>query len=223
MAVGNVRGNPLMRQRLVREDCRALMGLADVAMAVEIRVPRYNRAFRRAAAAEGKRPYFERSANQVAAPRGWGQLHGQRHVLTKGAAWIPQPKREACVLLDPAEKVAYVAVHMTNGAWNRKRKPFKRARQRRWLVQECGVSRLVADLVAEGYTVIVGGDLNTGPLRPSASFHPRQRVAARAGLMWALVVPADGAEARVAERRVVRDVNTDHPFLRVKIRVRAAD
>lgn len=218
VAVGNIRGNPVMRQRKVLEDSFRLCAMAQVVLAVEIKLARYNRAFRRAANKENQRVFFERRASQVAVPARWGTaLKTAQHVLTKGAGWIPQPARDLNLVFHEETKTVYGVAHLTNGAWNRKRKPFKKARQRRWIRQEMRIQQIVEALHQEGWTVVIGGDMNTGPLRPRVNFHRNQETVMHAGLMWLVVIPAPGVQVIETRERKVDDIHTDHPFIRAKL------
>lgn len=87
----------------------------------------------------------------------WHQAHGGRAGVT--------PARGTLVTtgtLSDGSKVALVNAHRINGTgWKgNRRRAFWRWRRNRWLEHHDQDKRLVARLVADGYTVIFGGDLN---------------------------------------------------------------
>ena len=84
----------------------------------------------------------------------WHQAHGGRAGVT--------PARGTLVVTAEAPRIALVNAHRINGiGWKgNRRRTFWRWRRNRWLEHHDQDKRLVARLVADGYTVIFGGDLN---------------------------------------------------------------
>lgn len=223
VAVGNIKGNPLMSQPKVRSDAHVLSALAEVVLAVEIKIARYNRAMYHAAKAHAQKVYFEKHPNQISAPEAWTKTHKKHHRLSKGDATIPNPGRELDILFDDETKTAYGVMHLTNGAWNPKRKPRKKARQKLWLKQVAEARKIIAHLHSLGWTVVVGGDFNTGPMMPHVELHADQQVVNRAGLMWLVVIPAEGVTVKVFGKVTkTRGLYTDHPFIRATLQFEQA-
>lgn len=219
VSVGNIKNKPRMKQHKVEADCHTLTRMGTVALACELGPKRYKKAFRQAAHTRGLyAPRVDRAV-QVAVAQSWavGATHTIR--LTRGLPGVNPSRWITCVEV-PGEHfgpTVFMATHWTNGAWNFKRKPFKRWRKKRWLRQEAKARRLVGGLVAQGWNVVIGGDFNTGPMRSHVNLHPNQHLVERAGLMHLYAIPTKGYTTKVLGRRVERDVHTDHPFLRAFI------
>lgn len=222
VAAGNIQNRPLMRQEDVRADTALLFSLGVVILACEVKIARYNRAFRRIAHRVGLKVYFERRAVQAAVPREWNSV-GRAHRLSRGLAGI-NPARWFNAIFEMEAKTVYVATHFTNGAWNDKPKRRKAWRRWVWRLQERRARALIAGWVAAGWNVVVGGDLNTGRYRNTVDFHPDQVVAVHAGLMWIVAIPAEGREVVVRHRRITPNKRTkgDHPFVSAAIGFRRA-
>lgn len=212
VVVGNVRNNPPMPQEDVVEDVETLHAMGQVVLACEIGKRRYDRAFRRAADENGRRAFFERSAVQVSVPRRW-PVHTRKHRLTLGIAGI-NPSRYMNIVFCDATKVAFASIHMTNGAWNLKRKPMKRWRRWAWNRQQRRARAIVADLRRLGWTVVIGGDMNR---RTAPRFHDKQQlVASASAIIHLVVVPASGV--KVTWHGIVRKRgNSDHAFVRATL------
>ena len=126
----------------------------------------------------------------------------------------------ANAVFDQDTRTAYLAVHLTNGAWGPKWKSFRALRRRRWRTQVHRLRALIQELRHGGWTVVVGGDLNTGPQMPVVSLHPEAVVAIRAALMHLVVIPAEGVQVRVSSARGDHRVFTDHAFIRATLHFR---
>lgn len=223
VAVGNIRGNPVMPQRKVEHDCLALMALADVIFVNEMKRRRYDKALHKAAEVYKKTVVFTRRPNAVAHPKSWQGLRSETVVLTKGDRRVPQPKRELNLVHDDVYRITYGVTHLTNAAWNRKRRPFKGRRRRLWLKQQQGIQEVARRLHREGRTFILCGDMNTGPLRRHIDVHSNQRTIYRHGLMHMIIVPAPDVRVLVDGTKRVGDVFTDHPLIRGRVTLKWKD
>lgn len=210
VAVGNIRGNPVMRQRNVRHDSHDLFDMGEVVLACEIGLARYDRAFENAADLRDRRVFFRRSAVQVATPEDWATV-GARFKLTRGLAGV-NPARWLNVVFNQNSRTVYAATHMTNGGW-KKGKSRRLWRRRMWFKQFRKIKAKVAEWLAAGWNVVLGGDINRVDIQ---EFHPRQVVANHAGLMHLYAIPARGYKVNVRGRDRM-DPHSDHPFIRAKI------
>lgn len=199
----------------VLSDARKLMKMGRVVLACEIKGLRYNRAFRKAAGENGLRVLFEKYAVQMAVPKDMEITWVRVVKLTDGVTGV-NPSRFLVLAFNAKDREIYAATHMTNGAWGRKIKLRRALRQHLWLTQERKIRETLAPYVKTGWTVYIGGDMNTGVYRNTVNFHRNQKVMERSGLMWLLVVPGQGTKVAVDGRNVVRNVFTDHPFIRAK-------
>lgn len=156
---------------------------------------------------------FRWRKTQVAHPADWKSIEAVHYRLTRPPLLWSNPGRDANVVYDHATKKAYISVHAPN---QRRGKPFARLsvrKNRRYLEK---LAALVARLVAAGWTVVLGGDFNEIDL---ADLHPRQVVAAHAGLMGVIVVPAAGKCVRVRNVRVTRQNKGDHPIVAADVTI----
>lgn len=213
VSVGNIKGRPLMKQPFVLHDCNLLMEMGKVALACEVGISRYNKAFRDAAKARNRRVFFERKAVQVAVPDHIPS-YGQVHRLSRGLKFV-NPSRYLNVVFCPETNTAYGSIHMTNGAWNSKKKSRKSWRRKTWLKQELRAAALISKWRAEGWNIIIGGDMNRNePPR----FHDAQVVAKKSGIIQLIVIPARGFSATVKHTHEERyRQKSDHPFISASI------
>ena len=222
VAVGNIQGLPLMPQKDVRTDMTLLFSLGVVIMACEVKVSRYNRAFREIAQGLNRRVFFEKYEVQIALPHSWNAVC-RTYRLSRGLVRI-NPARWFNAVFCMETKTIYVTTHFTNAAWNDKPKRRKAWRKRTWLRQESAARALIKGWTDAGWNVVVAGDLNTGTHMPNVDFHPDQVTAARAGLMHLIVIPAPGNEAVVKDEQVIPNRRTkgDHPLVRASVGFRKA-
>ena len=197
----------------VRSDAFKLMKMAHVILACEIKGDRYDNAFRDAARHNSKKVLFEKYAVQMAVPKDMEISWVKTVKLTDGVKGI-NPSRFLQLAFNAEEREIYAITHMTNAAWGRTIRRGRALRRRLWLAQERKIRETLAPYVAKGWTIYIGGDMNTGRYRNSVNFHKNQRVMERRGLMWLLVIPGQGAKTLVTARKVVGSVFTDHPFIR---------
>ena len=216
VSVGNIKNKPFpLRRWKAQEDIEKLCRMGTVNLAVEMGPRYYKQLFRNAA----QQVFHADSKVMVGVPDTYNVEDFCSHPLTKGIRGInPRRYLNAVVITDQHfGPTVFMATHWTNGAWNFKRKPFKKWRKKRWLQQQARAARLVSVYVDLGYNVVVGGDFNTGPARWSVALHKDQVLVERAGLMHLYAIPAPGYTVKVLGRRIERDVHTDHPFIRAFI------
>lgn len=215
VSVGNIKNKPRALPRWkAREDIEKLCRMGTVNLAVEMGPQFYKRLFKEAA----QRVLHADTKAMVGVPHSY-RTFPVRVRLTKGRRLVnPARYLNGVVVTDQHfGDTVFAVTHWTNGAWNFKRKPFKKWRRRRWFQQEAATAAQVARWVDQGYNVVVGGDFNTGPLRSHVQLHPDQVLVERAGLMHLYAIPTKGYTVKALGRRVERDVHTDHPFLRAFI------
>lgn len=196
----------------VRSDAFKLMKLGQVILACEIKGARYDTAFRDAARHNRKKVLFEKYAVQMAVPKDVEISWVKTVKLTDGVKGI-NPSRFLQLAFNAEEREIYAITHMTNAAWGLTIRRGRALRRRLWLTQERKIRETIAPYVANGWTVYIGGDMNTGRYRNTVNFHDKQKVMERRGLMWLLVVTGQGAKTAVTARKVVGSVFTDHPFI----------
>lgn len=213
----NERATPPMRSKRVRRDVRrALSFRPHVAMWNEL--PKWSRYVRilkdvfnyRAGwrhAFEGRRNVISVDSDQ------WRVVDLVSHQLTRGARWIPQPRRFTNVaILRNIQSGAIVAVvisHFTNGK-NRRRFTLRsrRARERLWDEQYRDTAAILTDLYERGITAIFGGDYNDLRFR---IFHVAARWVVEAGFMKLGILEAPGgARLNVKDAHPVGGLETDH-------------
>ena len=156
---------------------------------------------------------FRWRKTQVAHPAGWKSAEAVHYLLTRPPLLWSNPGRDANVVYDHASKTAHISIHAPN---QRRGKAFARLsvrKNRRYLEK---LAALVARLVAAGWTVVLGGDFND--VR-RADLHERQVVAAHAGLMGVIAVPAAGKYVRVRNVRVTRQNKGDHPIVAADVTI----
>lgn len=212
VAAGNIQNRPLMPQDKVREDTKLLFSLGLVVLACEVKVLRYDRAFRQFAHRLARRVYFEKRPTQAAVPKSW-RSWGRAYRLTRGLAGI-NPARWFNAVFCPESRTIYVSTHFTNGGWNAKPKRRKAWRRWAWRRQERKARALIAEWNAKGWNVVVGGDLNR-VMDPD--FHSRQVTVVQAGIMHIIAIPAPGNKVVSRRARITRNVNGDHPFVSVEV------
>ncbi len=216
VSVGNIKNKPRALPRWkAREDIVKLCRMGTVNLAVEMGPRFYKDLFRENVG----RAFFPKSKVMVGVPAAYKYVFPRSCELSEGRRGI-NPRRYLNGVFVEGEHfgpTVFAATHWTNGAWNFKRKPFKKWRRRKWLQQEDTTRHIVQAWLDLGYNVVVGGDFNTGPMRNHVRLHPNQVLVERAGLMHLYAIPTKGYTTKVLGRRVERDVHTDHPFLRAFI------
>lgn len=228
VVVVNERTTPPMLQKRVRRDFNSILALHPTfVLWLELtKYLRYVRALRRVFGADkgwthfftsGKNPISVRQTIHDGTDR-WRVIEARSHLLTRGARWIPQPRRKTTVLvlmnLRTLAVVALVNSHFTNGKKNRRFSlRSRRARRALWVEQHADTSLIVHNLINRKISVVGGGDLND--LDP-APFHPDQRWLLKRGVMGLYVIEApDGSQVSVESTFVVPDseLETDHAAL----------
>lgn len=216
VSVGNIKNKPRALPRWkAREDIEKLCRLGTVNLAVEMGPRFYKQLFQDNA----QRVFHARSKVMVGVPASYRDVSAVSYRLTHGRRFVNPGRYLNAVFVRDQHfgPTVFMATHWTNGAWNFKRKPFKKWRKKKWLRQEARARQVVGGWVAMGFNVVVGGDFNTGPMRSHVNLHPNQVLVERAGLMHLYAIPTKGYTTKVLGRRVERDVHTDHPFLRAFI------
>jgi len=216
VAVGNIKANPRMTDGQVRQDIVRLAALgADVTVGAEIDYP-YSRktwvgVFRR-----GNRKTYNISCEcpiSTDLPVRWSwitRLHG-------GVAKVTPARFNSGLRLKGSPAVLVIGKHPVSGAFRTRFTTAQKLRQRLFGTDLAATQRRIERAVKHGVSVVVAGDLNT---IKAPAYHPDQIVAAHAGLIWVIVVPAPQVNVRVGATQVVgaRVLHTDHPFVEVGLR-----
>lgn len=209
----NERATPPMPARKVKEDLDFIKGLVVTVVAwSEITKWPYYRRLLRTVFGGRFRHLFMKDKNPFTVRQRWTVVAKDSVALTKGKAWIPQPRRVTNWMLIKRNHQEYIVVlsHFTNGAF--KRKYLNRAaRLKLWLIQFAKTRVLVKWLMMTypGIPIIGVGDYNNADME---KFVPEQEwLAGLNNIVKAWVIDTD---ARVNVRaHMEKDVNTDHPLI----------
>jgi Endonuclease/Exonuclease/phosphatase family len=214
----NIRNNPDMSRAQVRADVAAVRrwsAPADVVFWQEIGDVSDHRAIRRVFnLARGFRHLFGQRQTPISLRVTRWRILDSYYVKTHpGLAGITPARGFAVVLVasrrDPSVRVALIGTHFISGAWygNHSRQDWRRDR---WREHWHALDDEVADLHAQGLTVVVGGDWNRK--RPDIPlFASRQRWAVSHWYDGIVVCPAPGGTVTVTEGRICPlDLHTDH-------------
>lgn len=133
------------------------------------------------------------------------------------------PSRWATVVIATHEggalqgAVAFVATHFVAGAWNDKRKPWKKWRQRVWEKSWADCGEIIEGLVDQGFPVVFGGDLNRiGVIRPVPGF----KWATHHSIMYLGAVSGDELKVQATRALKPRHGSADHPIIGAEIRLK---
>lgn len=225
VTTANICGNPLRARRFVRRRMRRALAHAGVVFGQEVarsnrwglrrlmrRAADYSEMWHRVAAVYNKRTVGGPREVPISAPKGWESL-GSSSIEAHGGRRRVSPARYITVARYSVggRKVAFVNCHPVSKP--RRGVPFARWRMSRWDEYHAELVQVVAELHAEGFTVVFGGDMNKLVSR-MPQVHADQVLLIGAGLDGLWCVPADGVTARVTRRRKVgRTVLMDHPIL----------
>ena len=163
--------------------------------------------FEDAAHQANHRVRFRNRRTEVAIPAGWRNFESVHYQNTRPPRLWSNPARDLNVVFNHDTREFVAAIHAPN---RRKGKPFARysiRKNRRYLER---VRAKVELLVGNGWSGTLAGDGNDVRV---FDFHDRQVVAAHAGLMWVVALPAYGKYVKVRDVRVTRKNHGDHPIV----------
>ena len=186
-------------------DTRQVFRDGEVVMANELSNPSHRMIFLNTANRHRMQLVHPKQKVQVAVPEEW-HAYGSRYRLTR--SWQPvNPARYLNVVFCPDQNTIYAVTHMTNGAWNKKKKIGKKLRRKLWLKQERELRKHVERWVELGWNVVVAGDMN----RYSAPLLALGQQVVSEEYMHIIAIPTDGHQVRIKDERVRFKVNSDHP------------
>lgn len=149
---------------------------------------------------------------QVAVPKDW-HAYASEYRLTR--SWQPvNPARYLNAVFCPDQNTIFAVTHLTNGAWNQKKKIGKKLRRKLWLKQERELRQHVERWRELGWNVVIAGDMN----RYSAPFLAEGQRVVSEEYMHIICIPADGYEVRIRDERVRFKVHSDHPQVSADVR-----
>lgn len=224
VTTANICGNPLRARPAVRKRMRRALARAGATFGQEVarsnrwRRGNYSTLWHRIARRAGKATVGGSREVLLSFPTSWpvssamvDEVHGGRRGVSP-ARYIAV----ACVLVDGV-RVALVNCHPVSKP--RRGVPASAWRIARWAQYHARLVELVDQLVDEGYTVVVGGDMNR---RKVPVIHARQRTLVRSGLDYLWIVPAAGVSVvGVHTRKIGRTILMDHPILSATVELRA--
>lgn len=184
----------------------------EVVMANELSSPSHRMIFMGEANNHRLQLVHARHKVQVAVPGEW-HVYGRQVRLTRTFPLV-NPARYMNAVYCPDYNTIYCAVHMTNGAWNKRKKRTKRIRRRLWRKQE-RVMRLEVERWLElGWNVVIAGDMNR--FSPPG-LHARQ-VSVSEEYMHIVCIPTAGYLVRISDEVVRYKVHSDHPQVSANVR-----
>lgn len=210
VVAANIRSFPTMRRYAYRHDMARLTRIkgAKAVLGAEIHEPNgelyyWRRDWRRAGYVV-KHPDVE--VAQALDPRRFRIVSSHMRLLHGKVAGPVSPAR--WFVLTKARvrgfNVAVISLHLTNGCWAGQRaRWFYSARCEALAVEIRRVRDRVAQLHADGWTVVVGGDMNKHQ-RIDWSPEPGEVAIQPVSLMQIAVVPAAGVTAHLYAGRVIR-------------------
>lgn len=203
VAVANIKKDMTPARTLA--DTRQVFRDGEVVMANELSNPSHRAIFMDEANKHRAQLPHAQQKVQVAVPEEWN-AYSRRVRLTRGFPLV-NPARWMNVVYCPQENTIYCAVHMTNGAWNRRKKRTKKIRRRLWLKQQSIMRAEVERWLALGWNVVIAGDMNR--FSPPG-LHARQ-VSVSEEYMHIVCIPTAGYLVRIRDEVVRVKVNSDHP------------
>ena len=154
-----------------------------------------------------KRVRFRNRRTEVAIPADWRNFESIHYQITKAPRLWSNPARDLNVVFNHDTREYVAAMHAPN---QRRGKAFARLSQRK----NARYLKRVADKVEcfrlGGWSGQVWGDGNAVNVY---KFHEAQVVAAHAGLMWGVAIPAPGKVVKVRNVTATRKNKGDHPIV----------
>lgn len=223
----NVKSNPLMRQSRVESDIALGVALGGVGFWQEIAPSRYKAALARRAREVGCSVYGLEVECPVTLRDAYWQVDEHdvyEHKMHGGLAHVSQARYSVVVKARARQgprqrKTAFVGKHMVSKAFSNEPKilPTKAWRQEHWNIDHAKTVEIVAELVAEGYDVVMGMDANRTITR-MPKFHPGQVIVAANGIDGIIAVPAFGSILASGLPRVMGEGHfTDHDPVSVDV------
>lgn len=217
VTTANIKCNPQMRQAFVDSDIRHVRNIPGIIMGQEIEIPRYKVAWQRLMRGKGKTTRGIAQECPISIPtKNWTLIgdveirlmhHGKKHTSPNRYVTVQKAQRKSDGL-----KVAFMNTHMVSGAFTSKFKLNKAWRKQRWWEHWRAMVKWIAELISEGWTVILGGDFNKTNLPDIYG----QIELAHHGLDHLLLIPADGivvGHVQVSSLTAKNGMHTDHPIL----------
>lgn len=223
VTTANICGNPRRPKAAVRRRMRRALMLGgatfgqEVARSTRWRRGNYSAEWHQLAEHLGRVTIGGPREVPISLPAGWPVRSSSVELVHAGRRGV-SPARyltTACTVVDGI-LVAFVNVHPVSKP--RRGVPASSWRIARWAQYHDRLREHVAELVAEGYTVLVGGDLNRVNV---PAFNARQRTLIAAGLDHLWIVPARGvAVVDVQASKIRRTLLMDHPILSAVVELR---
>ena len=215
VVVANIMCNPRMPQGWVEDDMEAIyQHHPDVVMWSEVEIWRYQNALSEVFMPHlwnnqfnfgiespislriSKFPGYQRFTHN------WIKAHSGRPLTT--------PRRVIAFTLDHDLKILFLTGHDVSGAWNRKKKLFKKWRQRMWTRHWNKAKHLIDDYTERGYAVIYGTDFNRLNV---PAFSDYQHTAVEHGIDKLFVISGPETKIKVLKHGKVEGLHTDHPAI----------
>lgn len=221
----NVCGNPRRPKPVVRRRMRRALGRAGATFGQEVaastRWPRrrgsYSSLWHELAGAAGKDTAGGGHEVPISLPTSW-ELEGVEVVKVHDGRRLVSPARFIVVADAVVDGVRVALVNCHPVSKPRRGVPASSWRIARWNQYHDRLVELVDQLVAQGFTVIAGGDLNR---RTVPTIHPRQRQLVRSGLDHLWIMPAAGVSVvGVHTHKIGRTLLMDHPILSATVELR---
>lgn len=223
VTTANITGNPLRARRAVRRRMLRALSRAGATFGQEVagsnrwQRGNYSALWHRLAGDRHKVTVGGVREVPVSFPEAW-HLAGSLVVKVHDGRARVSPARyivEARVIVDGI-RVALINVHPVSKP--RRGVPASSWRIARWAQYHARLVELVAQAVDDGYTVLVGGDLNRRVVPP---IHAAQRTLIASGLDHLWIVPAAGVSlAGVHTHKVGRTLLMDHAILSATVELR---
>lgn len=212
---GNVRGNPTMPSRKVRQDYKHMRDLGDILMFNEVSNPRYRAILRRVLGWAFIIGGMYRSETPIAVRRKRYRVLRRRVIKMHGGRVGASPTRRVVILIVQHRLTgiifAIVCSHRVSGAWNNKLKRFKAWRKLMWLRHDTSEEVELLALYKQGISWVRFADYNRLGVELA---HPNEKVILGQNniVKMSFLEAPGGMTLKVLEKKMVRQVNTDHPF-----------
>ena len=216
VTTANIKCNPTMRQAFVESDIRHVAAIQGIIMGQEIEIPRYKTSWvlrmRKTRITSG----IAQECPISIPTKVWQRVgdveirlmhKGKAHVSPNRYVTVQKATRRADGL-----KVAFMNTHMVSAAFSKRIVLGKAWRREMWSVHWKAMMAWVVELLAEGWTVVLGGDFNKTKLPLP---HNALELASH-GLDHLVIFPAPRVRVgpvKVTALTSAQGMHTDHPIL----------
>lgn len=224
VVVANIRNTPNLPAAQQLHDVRKARGEAGFVLWNEIGEKADHDAIDKAFPRKAWRHLYRRIECPTSMRRRRFKLVLARQVLLHhGSSQIPNPNRYLTItVVRPAwrpwlPKLAVLGTHWVNGAFTDAHTTTRQWRAANWFADLRRTQEEVAQLVGDGITVILGGDLNAlaDRVRSEGGIHEHARLVEAGGIvqLWAVEAPGGYRVDVVDKGRIGLDtLYTDHPI-----------